>query len=146
MNVTNLALANDQRQCGKKRFLVAGKCLACPFQRRARCLVEISAGLLDRFVVIALENHCAFRGVASDRVDDCARVGAVADEITEEREPLGTVFASVFQAGIQGFQVPVDIADQSTTHRKGPPRTPVAVGILTLENSAEALHNLSRID
>src|SRR5262249_28781724 len=78
-------------------------------------------------------------------VDTLTGVGPVTDDIAQAIDLGDLLRLDVVEDDLQGFEVPVDVTDQSTTHGKGPPRTPAA-GILTLENSAMVPHNLSRID
>ena len=139
MDVAHGTFALDERQRGEEAFLFLSERLARPSKGRAGRFIEIAAASLDGPIVVALDNRRALRGIAGDHLDDCARVRTVAYEIAEKREAFRTATARVDQAGVQGFQVAMNVGQQSCQHESAlwlaraypsiltSPKTPAAV-------------------
>jgi hypothetical protein len=100
-------------------------------QEGALCFVELSARPIDRcrsqrihararfedgLVVIAEKRDRVFLDEARDRIDDEARIRAVADVVAEKNETLGTQTAGVIETGLERLAVSVDVREEGDQH------------------------------
>ena len=69
-----------------------------------------------RLVVIALERHRAARDVSPDRLEDGARISAVADVVAEEDVGVGPHPPGMVEAGVERLAVAVDVAQEREEH------------------------------
>ena len=67
-------------------------------------------------VVIAQQGNLAN---LSDSIDAFPRIRAIADDVAQTENLGNPLRLDVLEHHLQGFQVPMDITDQSTTHRGG---------------------------
>lgn len=57
-------------------------------------------------------SHHTFATELSHQIDTFRRVRTIADNITEKDGPLGTALQHIFQYGLEGDQIRVDVGEQ----------------------------------
>jgi hypothetical protein len=90
--------------------------LACPKNRSLGADIE-SVRIKHRPLVVITE-QCDLTYLA-DSIDAFPRIWAITDDVAQAEDLGNSLRLDVFEHYLQGFQVPMDIADQSTTHRGG---------------------------
>ena len=91
---------------------------ASPHNRLLRDPVHgVGAGRDHRGVVVPAHHHRARVRVRGDDVQHGRGVGAVADQVADERKRLGSRGACVVEAGGERLQVRVDVGEDGELHR-----------------------------
>jgi hypothetical protein len=118
VDVEALHIGDHQRQAGQKLPLGKPEFAARPLHRDLGLDVEILARVADRVVVVA-EHRC---GALVHEVHDGRHrplgIGAIADVVAEQHDPLRALYARARKAGLECLPVGMDIREQSDQHGK----------------------------
>jgi hypothetical protein len=116
-------LADDERERGQERALRVREPPTRPGDRSLGDVVHV-VRLADerRLVVVSLHCERTAIDVAPDEIDHRSGIGAVADEISGEREALRAVRSGVIEAGPNRLEVRVEVCEQRELHDAVPVR------------------------
>ncbi len=104
-------------QAGEKRQLRGTKPVRRPFDGDAGGFVHVVVVAIDGGeIVIARDADRALRRIRGDAIDNRAGIGAIADEISEIDEFLRAQAQGLGAAGLIGFEIGVNIGEESEEH------------------------------
>ena len=106
-----------QRQAGQKPQMVFAHLGARPVDDGAGVRVHAGhAAVGDGFVMVAQHGDGAVGDQGRDLVEHPGRVGAVADEVAQQRIARGALGAGVGKDGFEGLFIGMNIGDQGPAH------------------------------
>ena len=106
-----------QRQAGQEAQLVFVQPRARPVDHGAGVRVHARRAAMGHgLVVVALHGDGAVGHQGHDLFGHPGGVGAIADEVAQQRKARGALGAGVGQHGLEGLSVGMDVGDESPAH------------------------------
>ena len=116
MHEQTIAVLHQHRQLGQEPPLRDVEAPAGPFDRDLRLGIHGLGRRADRFVMIAAHGDGTVGDQLHRGLHDPFGIGAIADEIAEQDEPLRALGAGDLQARLERLPVAVDIREDSEKH------------------------------
>src|SRR6185312_4225035 len=120
MHVKTIVLAERQRQLREKAPLRRAEPAARPLDRGLRHRIHAFRRGADGMVVVADHGDGAVVDQAHHGIDRPFRIGAVAHDVAEADDPLGTLGARSIQTRAERLPVGVDIGKDRQPHMSSP--------------------------